>query len=121
MTVHSGLQCMVSTHDNLVESPSGGKLRVPFPCAQVVLQRTNLLRHHIDAAGELEGEGGLVFQPRSEEPCGGRGVVVLALTSTPSIYLMMFGCRSVFSLRWADCANLICEVRSHYLTGSIIS
>ena len=103
--MHSG-----STHDNLVESPSGGKLRVPLPCAQVVLQRTYLLCHHIDTAGELEG-GGLVFQPSSEETIE---VVVVALTSTPSMYLMMFGCRSVFSLRWADCANLICEVKTNF-------
>lgn len=35
------------------------------------------------------------------------GMTGVPLTSTPSMYLMMFGCRSVFSLRWADCANLI--------------
>ena len=54
---------VVSTHDNLVESPSGGKLRVPFPCTQVVFQRTNLLCHHIDTAGELEEKavGGVIL------------------------------------------------------------
>ena len=104
-------QCMVSTHNNLVESPSGGKLRVSLPRTQVVLQRTHLFRHHIDTAGELEKGGGrLEFQLRSEE----LGMTGVPLTSTPSMYLMMFGCRSVFSLRWADCANLICEVGLHY-------
>ena len=47
----------VSTHNNLVESPSGSKLRVPFLRTQVVLQRANLLCHHIDTAGELEERG----------------------------------------------------------------
>ena len=48
------LQLHTVTHNNLVESPSGDKLRVPFLRTQVVLQRMHLLRHHIDGAGKLE-------------------------------------------------------------------
>ena len=55
--VHGG----ISTHDNLVQSPSGGKLRVSLPRTQVVLQRMHLLRHHIDAAGELEEAVGVTL------------------------------------------------------------
>lgn len=52
---------VVSTHNNLVESPSGGKLRVSLPRTQVVLQRTHLLCHHIDAAGKLEEAVGVTL------------------------------------------------------------
>ena len=48
---------------------------------------------------------------------------MVPLTSTPSMYLMMFGCRSVFSLRCADCANLIWNMwgRYDFITWSTIS